>query len=384
MEIAVLVKVVPAAEAATFDPLRKTIRRDEGELFVNPFDQRAIRVALDLRRPGETVTVVSMGPPATASAVQETLGFGVDRAVLVSDPVLAGSDSLVTARVLARVLSERPADLVLCGKWTTDSETGQVPAQLAELLDRPLLSAARTLVRGAGADEFTVTVETDTGTARGTFSAPAVVSVGEKIAKPAKRSEDGTVRPLPGRVERLDAAQLGFAPDDVGLQGSPTVVGSLVHQEVRRTPVLFEDGPVADRVRDALALLRTRRAEGPAPSTPLEFPPRTRGPERRAVVLVSDGSVSVDPRALGILSETRRGLPELSATAVVIGESVGPDLAARVGSAGADEVLSVPSACVVTPRNAASALGAVLEEDPTVATGMFLSTAFGREVAGRL
>ena len=52
MEIAVLVKVVPAAEAATFDPLRKTIRRDEGELFVNPFDQRAIRVALDLRRPG--------------------------------------------------------------------------------------------------------------------------------------------------------------------------------------------------------------------------------------------------------------------------------------------------------------------------------------------
>ena len=58
----------------------------------------------------------------------------------------------MTARVLARVLSERPADLVLCGKWTTDSETGQVPAQLAELLDRPV---SRRRGRSFGAPEPT-------------------------------------------------------------------------------------------------------------------------------------------------------------------------------------------------------------------------------------
>src|SRR5580692_4135818 len=256
VEFAVLVKVVPAAESAKFDPVRKTIRRDEGELFLNPFDQRALRVALDLRRPGETVTVVSMGPPSAASAVQETLALGVDRAILVSDPVLAGSDSLVTARVLERVLVEYPADLVLAGKWTTDSETGQVPAELAELLGRPLLTAARRLVRAPAADTFEVTVETETGSARATFAAPAVVSVGEKIAKPAKRAEDGTAVSSPGNLTRLDAAQLGFAADEVGLPGSPTVVRALVDRAPRRTPVVFDGGTAEERVRGAVAALR--------------------------------------------------------------------------------------------------------------------------------
>jgi electron transfer flavoprotein alpha subunit len=384
VEFAVLVKVVPASESATFDPVRKTIRRDEGELFVNPFDQRAIRVALDLRRPGESVTVVSMGPPATAPAVQETLGFGVDRAVLVSDPALAGSDSLVTARVLARVLTERPADLVLCGKWTTDSETGQVPAELAELLDRPLLSSARSLVRGAGSDEFEATVETETGSARGTFSAPAVVSVGEKIAKPAKRTDDGTVRPVPGRIERVDAAQLGFAPEEVGLLGSATVVGALVDEGRTRTPVLFESGSPSERAHSAMAVIRERLASSGPRRGSSEVTPRIGPTDGAALVLVSDENVRVQPPTLGVLTEIRRRLPGLTATAVLLGGPLSSTELAQLGGAGAERVVVLPSESPVTARNVAGAVSQLVAADAGIVTAMFPSTPFGREVAGRV
>src|SRR5579863_1123181 len=135
MRIAVLVKVVPALENVRFDPERKTMVREGIEQFLNPFDARALRVALELRRAGETVHVLSMGPPAARAVLAESRALGADRATLVTDPRLAGSDSLVTARVLARALDGAgPTDLVLAGKWTTDSETGQVGPQVAGLL----------------------------------------------------------------------------------------------------------------------------------------------------------------------------------------------------------------------------------------------------------
>lgn len=70
-----LVKVVPDADALRADPATGNARRDGVELFLNPFDQRALRVALDLRRPGESVTVVSMGPPAAEKALHEARGL---------------------------------------------------------------------------------------------------------------------------------------------------------------------------------------------------------------------------------------------------------------------------------------------------------------------
>jgi len=384
LEFAVLVKVVPAAESATFDPARKTIRRDEGEQFLNPFDQRAIRVALDLRRPGETVTVVSMGPLSAAAAVEGTIALGVDRAILVSDPVLAGSDSFVTARVLARVLAERPAGLVILGKWTTDSETGQVPAELAERLGRPLLSAARSLRRAAEADRFEGTVETETGSARATFSAPAVISVGEKIAKPAKPPEGGVASPPLGSFERFDAARLGFSAGDVGLLGSPTVVGELTDQSPHRGAVRFDAGPPVSRVAGALAALRLCLGGGDGNAGSGRWAERAEPSTGTALVLASDERGRADSAALGLLSEIRRSLPSLRATAVYAGATSSSTDMGRLAAAGAEHVVWLPAASGSTARTTAAALDDLLAHDETVETAMFVSHAFGREVAGRL
>ena len=72
---------------------------------------------------------------------------GADVGILVSDPDFAGSDTLATARALAKVLElEGPFDVILVGKNAVDADTGQVGPELAELLGLPF-AARRTRPR---------------------------------------------------------------------------------------------------------------------------------------------------------------------------------------------------------------------------------------------
>ena len=69
--------------------------------------------------------------------------MGADKAVLVSDPPLAGLDALGTAKVLAAVVRRVGGDLVLAATESTDGYTGTVPVQVAELLGYPAVSFAK-------------------------------------------------------------------------------------------------------------------------------------------------------------------------------------------------------------------------------------------------
>ncbi|MGI0052769.1 MAG: electron transfer flavoprotein subunit beta/FixA family protein, partial [Thermoplasmata archaeon] len=191
MKIALLLKSVGNLEEARFDPDRKTMVRD-GPMFPNPFDARALGAALALRGVGGSVTVLSMGPPGADGVLAETLRAGADRAIRIGDPSLAGSDVLLTARVLAGALRELDADLVLAGRASTDSETGVVGPEVAALLDRPMVGPARS-IRGPFADSsLEVEVDEEHGRARYRLFPPVLLTVGEKIGKPAKpRSEAG-------------------------------------------------------------------------------------------------------------------------------------------------------------------------------------------------
>src|SRR5947208_3253085 len=77
------------------DPQSKRLDRS-GDLALNPFDVHAIEEGLRQRDAagGGEVVVVSMGPERAAEALRRALALGADRAVLVSDDALAGSDLL--------------------------------------------------------------------------------------------------------------------------------------------------------------------------------------------------------------------------------------------------------------------------------------------------
>src|SRR5215204_531370 len=105
MHIIVPIKQVPESEELRYDPATRTLVREGVTSVINPFDKRALTEAVRLRSLyGGTITAITMGPHQARAALVECLGRGLDRCVHISDRALAGSDTLVTACVLAAAI----------------------------------------------------------------------------------------------------------------------------------------------------------------------------------------------------------------------------------------------------------------------------------------
>src|SRR5439155_639445 len=86
---------------------------------------------------GGEVVAMTMGPPQAEEALRLALALGADRCVHLSDRVFALADTLGTSRTLALAIRKEGGDLVLCGRKTLDSETWQVPPEVAAFLGLP-------------------------------------------------------------------------------------------------------------------------------------------------------------------------------------------------------------------------------------------------------
>ena len=385
MDSIVLVKAVPRTEDVRYDPALGRMVREGSPLVLNPFDQRALRVALELRRPGESVTAISLGPPGTLPLLREARALGVDRAVLLSDPAFAGSDTLVTARALVRAVSGAPHDLVLAGSRSTDSDTGQVPAEVAELLGLPLLSDARSVRRDPVGTGLEVTVDTAVGWESYRASLPLVITVGEKIAKPLRVAPEAVAALPEASVERYDLDRLGLPPTEVGQAGSPTRVGRLAPNPVHRVPEILREGPVEERVRRAVVALERRLPALRPPAAGLPPAPEDRSVQAEVLVLVSGTAGELSSAGLGLVSEVRRSLPGHWPSAVWVGESPSAEVTESVAAAGALAGYAVPGGCPpVSPRALAAVFEAIWAERTGVAAIIAPSSAFGREALGRL
>jgi electron transfer flavoprotein alpha subunit len=385
MDFVVLVKAVPPLDDLRYDPDRRTVVREGTELFLNPFDQRALRVALQLRKDGETVTVISMGPLAAREPLRDAKAMGADRVILLSDARLAGSDTLATARTLTAALTGIGRDLVLTGSWTTDSETGQVGPEVAALLDVPVFTGARGMGREVDGPGIVVTVDTNTGWASYAARTPVVVSVGEKIIKPGKVSPEERGAVAVSDIEVWDLARLSLDPGTVGLDGSPTIVTSVGEDAPHRSPVIVADGTPAEQVARAVELLRPLLA-GPRRSSPTFDPlPGPGADDHEVLVLVTDGAGHLAPRAPALLSEVRRSLPGFWPSAVWIGDLPDEASTGRLARAGAVAAYEIRLPSVPTDSGSvALAFGRVLDRRESCAAGLFLSDPFGREVAARV
>src|SRR3954470_2813542 len=178
MKIAVCVKHVPCGTLRMRPDSRALDRTGPGEL--NASDKNAIEEGLRLKEGAEAeVVLVTMGPAAATESLRTGLGMGADRAVLVDDDAVAGSDLVATSLVLAGVLQRESPDLVLFGQQTTDGGGAVLWAAVAERLEQPFVSQATTLTLGDGV----VTADRETEVGNDTIEAklPAVVAVSDAI-----------------------------------------------------------------------------------------------------------------------------------------------------------------------------------------------------------
>ena len=143
MKIVCLVKQVPRGDAIRFDEETKSLVREGVPLELNTFDAYAVAHAAGLRDAhGGEVIAMTMGPPQAEEALRTALAIGADRCIHLSDRLFALADTLGTSRTLALAIAKEGVDLVLCGRKTLDSETWQVPPEVAAFLGFPHLTNA--------------------------------------------------------------------------------------------------------------------------------------------------------------------------------------------------------------------------------------------------
>ena len=112
MRIVACIKQVPDTTQVQIDPVTNTLVREGIPFIVNPYDTHAIEEGLRLKdRFGLTVTAISMGPPNAEATLRKALSLGVDQAILLSDRVFGGADTLATSKVLATAVP----GLYFCG-----------------------------------------------------------------------------------------------------------------------------------------------------------------------------------------------------------------------------------------------------------------------------
>ncbi len=253
MNIAVCVKQVVDTEAEfKLDPVSWRLDRSVS-CVLNPYDEYAVEEALRIKEAqGGEVTAVCMGPQTATDAIRKALAMGADKAVLVSDPALAGSDVQGTAYALAEALKTVGADLVIFGVRSTDGETGCVPAAVAELMGLPLLSTLAKVEVDGG--KLTVNRETETGYVKLECPTPAVISVIKGINEPRFPSMKGIMSAKGKPVDAKDAAALSLDTGRIGLDGAKTKVLSGRTPEPRKAgEKLEDDGTGAAKIADYLA-----------------------------------------------------------------------------------------------------------------------------------
>src|SRR2546427_4190447 len=142
LRILVCIKQVPKAQELQVDPKTQTLKRVGVPSEINPPDANALEFALRIkdRIPAEIV-VLSMGPTSFDESLERSIGMGADRAVLLTDRILGGSDTVPTAHALSETIKKIGGyDLILCGEETTDASTGHVGPGIAGHLDIPQIT----------------------------------------------------------------------------------------------------------------------------------------------------------------------------------------------------------------------------------------------------
>ena len=240
MNVIVCVKQIPdPAQPGELDPSDNTLKR-EGKLILDESDSYGVEMALqlvDTAGEGE-VSIISMAPNGEMSGMRTALAMGAAKGVLVSDPELAGSDALSTAKVLAAAAQKAgDADLIIAGTESSDGYTGTVPEQMAEVLGLPSVTFAKSITVDGGTVK--VNRQTEAGYDEVECPTPAVVSVTAGVVEPRYPSFKGIMAAKSKPVETFTVADLGVTP--VGWAGAHQEIVNIEQAPAREAGEIVED-----------------------------------------------------------------------------------------------------------------------------------------------
>ena len=185
MKILVCVKQVPGSNNVEVDPVTGVLKRSGVQSKMNPYDLYAIETALKIAENfGGTVKCITMGPPQAKSVILEAICMGAESGVVLSDRKFAGADVLATAYTISQGIKKcGEFDLIICGKQTTDGDTAQVGAEIAQYLSIPNVSNVLS-IEDVSDGKILLTAGLDNKTIKQSIKMPCLISVDSDINTP--------------------------------------------------------------------------------------------------------------------------------------------------------------------------------------------------------
>ena len=248
LRVLALAKQIPVFQEMRLGPDGRLVR--EGVLHMNDYCRRAVAKGHEIAKAsGGTMSVMTLGPDSADTVCREALAFAAGSGVPmsgihVSDRAFAGSDTLATARALAAAIRHTGTyDLILCGLNSLDADTGQVPPQIAELLDLPFAAGVRRLELDG--ETLRLELEHDDERSLAEVGLPALLSCAERLCAPCKVKEpevwaeqDGSLITKLSAADIANEASAGTGGTSTagtstgatslwGQEGSPTSVGEV-------------------------------------------------------------------------------------------------------------------------------------------------------------
>lgn len=221
----VFLKQVPQSTQVEIDPVTKTLKRSSALSKTNPDDLCALQAAVNLKKEtGAEIVAVSMGPKSAENVLREALMYGADRAILLSSPVFAGSDTWCTSLVLAAAVRKLGTfDLLFFGRMAIDGDTAQVGPEVAGQLNIPQVTQ---LIRIDRIHPSGIVLTKRAGHLRQQLeiTLPCAIMVGKdngEVAPPTLSAwRAAQIKPLCC----WDEQDLNISRAEAGLQASPTHV----------------------------------------------------------------------------------------------------------------------------------------------------------------
>ena len=191
------------------------------------------------------VVVFTMGPPDAEKALRDAMALGCDESCLITDRAVAGGDTVATAKVLAKAIQlYGEFDLILGGALSADGATGQVAAMVAEELNLPHVVEIQSVkYKEDQAGKVEVVKKMHDTSFRIACATPAVLSVNFGCNEPRLATLRSKRAAKSKPLVTYTNAELGFAAEEVGIKGSPTVTVDSFQPETKRSAKMLTGTP---------------------------------------------------------------------------------------------------------------------------------------------
>ena len=242
-----------------FDNETRRMIREGVPNEVNPYDSLGISLAARLKEErGGEVVAVTMGPPQASEALVQALAMGADRAIHLNDRAFAGSDTLATARALSLALERENCDLIICGRNSADSETGQVGPEIAEMMGIPQITAVSSVEIAPDSGSLSAVRLNDEGHQNVQCDLPALISVTDGVAEETYPRREAMEEARDRPIAEIAAADLSDDTSQFGESGSPTWVDDIFSLESGRSGTRIRDVTPEEAVAQVMEFLDER------------------------------------------------------------------------------------------------------------------------------